>query len=213
MRIAEIVQQRDARTREFFAAVPGGGEPDELAPEVPAYLSALSVLVPDRELAIDAGTGDGSLLDALAPVFRRVIAIDRSAAQLERARGRVERRGYANVSFLHGEIDSERLTSLVGAGADVVVASRMLHHARCPRAAVQQLSALLRPGGRLLVIDYERHADEAFARAPGGRLERASTRANSRPMLGPRVSAMCMSRGCRGASSARPATATSAGRC
>jgi DNA-binding transcriptional ArsR family regulator/protein-L-isoaspartate O-methyltransferase len=161
-RIAEIVQKRDARTREFFAAVPGGGEPDELSPEVPAYLSALSVLVPDRELAIDAGTGDGSLLDALSPMFRRVVAIDRSAAQLERAQSRAERRGYANVSFLHGEIDSERLLSLVGAGADVVVASRMLHHASRPRAAVQQLSALLKPGGRLLVIDYERHADEAF---------------------------------------------------
>jgi ArsR family transcriptional regulator len=50
----------------------------------------------------------------------------------------------------------------VGAGADVVVASRMLHHAPRPRAAVQQLSALLKPGGRLVVIDYERHADEAF---------------------------------------------------
>ena len=44
----------------------------------------------------------------------------------------------------------------------MVVASRMLHHAVRPRAAVEQLSSLLRPGGRLLVIDYERHADEAF---------------------------------------------------
>jgi ArsR family transcriptional regulator len=38
----------------------------------------------------------------------------------------------------------------------------MLHHASRPRAAVQQLSALLKPGGRLVVIDYQRHADESF---------------------------------------------------
>jgi ArsR family transcriptional regulator len=36
----------------------------------------------------------------------------------------------------------------------------MLHHAPRPRSAIEALSALLRPGGRLLVIDYQRHADE-----------------------------------------------------
>lgn len=161
-RIAEIVQKRDARTREFFADAPQSAEPADLSPETPAYLSALSVIVPERELAIDAGTGEGSLLDALSPVFRRVIAIDRSEAQLERARRRAQRRGYGNITFLRDELESDRLVSLVGAGADVVVASRMLHHAPRPRAAILQLSALLKPGGRLVVIDYERHADEAF---------------------------------------------------
>lgn len=161
-KIAEIVEKRDLRTREFFSEAGEHGGASEVSPEIPAYLSALSVLLPERELAIDAGTGNGALLDALSPLFRRVIAIDRSEAQLARARERAERRGYQNVRFLRGELDSEELLGSAGAGADVVVASRMLHHAVRPRAAVEQLAALLRPGGRLLVIDYERHADEAF---------------------------------------------------
>lgn len=161
-KIAEVVEKRDLRTREFFAEAGDHGGSVDVSPEIPAYLSALSVLLPERELAVDVGTGNGALLDALSPLFRRVIAIDRSEAQLERARERAERRGYQNVRFLRGELDSEELAGAVGAGADVVVASRMLHHAVRPRAAVEQLAALLRPGGRLLVIDYERHADEAF---------------------------------------------------
>jgi ArsR family transcriptional regulator len=161
-RIAEVVHKRDARTREFFAEGDAGGESSDLSPELPAYLSALRVLVPERELSVDAGTGDGALLDTLSPVFRRVVAIDRSETQLERARRRAERRGYDNVTFFRGELDSEELSPLVGVGADVVVASRVLHHAARPRLAVQALAALLRPGGRLVVIDYERHGDEAF---------------------------------------------------
>ena len=38
-----------------------------------------------------AGTGDGALLDVLAPAFDRVVALDRSAAQLARAERRVQR--------------------------------------------------------------------------------------------------------------------------
>lgn len=161
-RIREVVGRRDARTREYFEA----GVPDRpsggLAAELPAYLGALSVLITDRELAVDAGTGDGVLLDVLAPIFRRVIAIDRSPAQLARAEQRVTERRYGNVRLLCAELDDASVLEAVGAGADVVVAARMLHHAPRPRVLVESLGALLRPGGRLIVVDYQRHSDEPF---------------------------------------------------
>jgi ArsR family transcriptional regulator len=120
------------------------------------------VLVPDRELAVDAGTGDGAFLDVLAPIFRRVIAIDRSPVQLARAERRVRDRRYGNVTCLCAELGDESVRSAVVPGADVVVAARMLHHAPRPRVLVESLCVLLRPGGRLVVVDYQRHADEAF---------------------------------------------------
>jgi len=161
-RIPELVRQRDARTREFFSRPLARAEPSTLAAELPAYLHALRELVPARELAVDAGTGDGVLLDALAPIFRRVIAVDRSDAQLERAAERVALRGYGNVSLLSAELGDEAIRRAVGHGADVVVASRMLHHAPRPRVALEALTRLLKPGGRLVVVDYQRHADESF---------------------------------------------------
>ncbi|HWA78489.1 MAG TPA: methyltransferase domain-containing protein [Polyangiaceae bacterium] len=161
-RIPELVRRRDARTREFFARPAAPNEPTALAAELPAYLQALRELVPARELAVDAGTGEGVLLDALAPIFRRVIAVDRSDAQLERAAERVALRGYGNVTLLAGELGDEAIRRAVGAGADLVMASRVLHHAPRPRAALEALVRLLKPGGRLVVVDYQRHADEAF---------------------------------------------------
>src|SRR5688572_7860377 len=162
LRVAAVVRARDLKTREFFAEPPLRNESLGIAVEVPAYLSALSLLMERRGLAVDAGTGDGALLDVLAPLFDRVIALDRSEAQLARAAERVRVRGYANVSLFCAELDAEEVQSAAEEGADVVIASRVLHHAPLPREAVRSLAALLRPGGRLLVIDYCRHADEAL---------------------------------------------------
>ena len=161
-RVAAVVRARDERTREFFARPPHPSDPLGLAGELPGYLCALAPLIARRGLAVDAGTGDGALLDLLAPVFDRVVAVDRSDAQLGRALARASARGYENVEFHRGELDDPGLRQRVGEGADLVVAARMLHHAPLPRVMVDVLSRLVRPGGRLLIIDYCRHSDEAL---------------------------------------------------
>ncbi|HEX3777388.1 MAG TPA: metalloregulator ArsR/SmtB family transcription factor [Polyangiaceae bacterium] len=164
-RIATIVHARDQKTREFFARPSRIDEPLLLAPELPVYIAALASLLDRHALAVDAGTGDGALLDVLAPAFDRVIALDRSTAQLARAERRVLARGYDNVTLHAGEIGDAELRRAVGDGADVVVAARVLHHAPLPRETFAALAALLRPGGSLLLLDYARHADEALREA------------------------------------------------
>lgn len=163
--IAAIVRGRDARTREFFAKPARSTLELGLSPELPAYLTALGALLPHRALAVDAGTGDGTLLDLLAPLFERVVAVDRSAVQLELAALRVKQRGYRNVTLVQAELGDQELKARIGEGADVVIAARVLHHAPLPRVALSELSALLRPGGKLLVIDYARHTDEQMREA------------------------------------------------
>lgn len=176
-RIEHVVGQRDAHTREFFAR---GGRPIADGPpsELRAYLVSLRALMPSRRLAIDAGTGDGALLDVLAPIFDRVVAIDRSPSQLDLARERARRRGFDNVDFVAGEIDGPatrssvmRLTaggSAFDHGADAVFASRVLHHAAKPDRAIAALVDLARrptadrEGGLVVVLDYAAHDDEAL---------------------------------------------------
>ena len=124
--------------------------------------------LPQRALALDAGTGDGSLLEVLAPVYERVVAIDRSDAQLAHARERAAARGFANVTFVQGELDGRELMQAVragakhAAGADAVFASRVLHHAPQPERVVAQLASLCAPGGALVVLDYASHDDESM---------------------------------------------------
>ncbi len=161
-RIAAVVGLRDQRTREYFG-LQGPSEPDARpAPEIPAYAHALARVRGDRDCVLDAGTGEGLLLDVLAPSYRRVVAVDRSPRQLERARARVRLRGYANVTLVCGELHDEVVRAAVHPGADTVFASRILHHAAVPRVAMATLAGLLRPRGTLLLMDYAVHADEAL---------------------------------------------------
>jgi ArsR family transcriptional regulator len=113
-------------------------------------------------LAIEVGTGDGRLLEVLAPLFERVVAIDREPAQLERAAARLALRGHKQVELVHADLsDAARLAALPVTGqADVVFASRVVHHAPRPRDAFRALYALARPGGSVLVLDYDAHEDE-----------------------------------------------------
>jgi ArsR family transcriptional regulator len=163
-RVAEVVRARDAQSRAFFAKAPQ--ETAKAAPEIPselpAYLAALAALLPHRHLAVDAGTGDGGLLEILAPTFERVVAFDREPAQLARAAARLERHGHRNVELVEGDAGSEAVKKAVKKGADVVFAARFLHHAPKPNQAMRALADLCAEGGAVVVIDYARHEDEAM---------------------------------------------------
>jgi ArsR family transcriptional regulator len=167
-RIPQVLRAREAAAHEFFAR-PGKARVEGTPSELGAYLVALAPLLPRRSLALDAGTGDGRLLDVLAPVYERVVALDRSGAQLARAQERVTARGFDNVTLVEGDLDSPDLRKALGllspgktAGADAVFASRLLHHAPQPAKVVGQLAALCSEGGALVVVDYARHDDESM---------------------------------------------------
>ncbi len=173
-RVEEVLRARDEATREFFAR---GGRPAQVGPpaELAAYLAAFAPLIAHRRLAVDVGTGDGALLEVLAPVFERVIALDRADAQLALAAERVRRRELGNVALVRGEVDGPEVRAAVrkdgrNGGADVVFASRVLHHAPVPARALEAVVALARPagvrgaerGGAVVVLDYEAHDDQAL---------------------------------------------------
>ncbi|WP_394848001.1 metalloregulator ArsR/SmtB family transcription factor [Pendulispora brunnea] len=163
-RIEGVLRARDAMAREYFARPHASSDKSGLRPpvELGAYLAAFSLLVPRRKLAVDAGTGDGGLLEVLAPVYERVIALDRSGAQLAEAQQRVNARGFTNVTLLEGDLSGAEVKKAVGAGADAVFAARLLHHAPKPAAFVASLARLLSPGGSLVVLDYAHHEDESM---------------------------------------------------
>jgi len=168
-RLEAVLSQRDSKSREFFSRTEAKADVAGPPRELGAYLSALAPLFDGHALAVDAGTGDGALLEVLAPVFDRVVALDRSAAQLRAAGARAHTRGLHNVKFVEGDLDGAEVKAAVKAarpeGADLVFASRVLHHAPKPARAVRALADLLRKpkgdrqGGALVIVDYGPHED------------------------------------------------------
>ncbi len=172
--VNRIVRSRDSAAREFFAKhAAAKARPETTPDEFGAYLTALGALLPSRELAVDVGTGDGAVLELLAPIFTRVIALDRSKAQLAQAQKRAERRGFTHIEFVAGELDGPEIKKRVEGrgGADVVFASRFLHHNPQPAKAVARMAQLARkpgnsvPAGAIVVLDYEPYADDALRSA------------------------------------------------
>jgi ArsR family transcriptional regulator len=163
-RVAAVVRARDAQTRAFFARPRDDSDPAMVPSELSTYLAALAPLILPRALAVDAGTGDGGMLEVLAPVFHHVVAFDREDAQLQRCRRRIEARGFDNVTLAQGDVDAEAVQRLVHpkGGADAVFATRVLHHSPKPSSSMRGLAQLARPGGAIVVLDYAAHDDESM---------------------------------------------------
>lgn len=162
-RVADVIRARDERTRAFFEK-PADALTAPAVAAWAAYLTALRVLLPRRALAIDIGTGDGSLVELLAPLFDRVVAVDRSEEQLKTAEARLAHHRYDNVELIQADYQDPAVANRVRAlgGADCVLAVRLLHHAPRPRKALSRIASFARPGGRIVVIDYRAHDDESM---------------------------------------------------
>ncbi len=120
-----------------------------------AWARALGHLLPPLEIA-DLGCGDGYLTIEAARFARRVVAVDRSAAALARAK-QLARRKHAKIEWKRGELEQ---LPLKDASVDVAVLSQALHHAASPAKALAEAARIVRPGGRVLVLDLRRHQEQ-----------------------------------------------------
>jgi ArsR family transcriptional regulator len=121
-----------------------------------AWSRALGLLMPPLRVA-DLGCGEGYLTIEAARWAARVIAVDRSAAVLKRARALAHRRRVSNVIWKKGEL--EQLPIRDGA-VDVAMLSQALHHAHDPARAVAEASRITAPGGRVLLLDLRAHQED-----------------------------------------------------
>jgi ArsR family transcriptional regulator len=121
-----------------------------------AWSRALGLLLPPLKVA-DLGCGEGYLTIEAARWAARVIAVDRSAVVLKRARALAERRHVANVIWKKGELEK---LPLGDESVDVAMLSQALHHALDPTRAVAEAARVTVAGGRVLVLDLRTHREE-----------------------------------------------------
>ena len=98
------------------------------------------------ERALDVGTGAGAFAIALAPLVREVVGVDIVPELLEEGR----KRAPENVELV--EADAARLPFETGS-FDIVATARTLHHVARPELVLAEATRVLRPGGKLLVVD------------------------------------------------------------
>jgi len=122
-----------------------------------AWARALGHLLPPLDVA-DLGCGEGYLTVEIARWAGHVTAVDANPAVLSRARALARRRGASNITWKRGDL--ARLP-LADAAFDLALLSQSLHQAADPAAAVSEAVRILKPGGRLLVLELRPH-DQAW---------------------------------------------------
>jgi len=162
-RLEGIKRRRQEKAAEYFAR--NASSWDEIRSlHVPdaAIESELRTLVGDRpfQSMVDLGTGTGRLLELFAPLYRRGIGIDLSREMLAVARANLDRAGIAHAQVRFGDL----YTPPVDRNAnDLVTMHQVLHYLEDPAAAIYEAARLLRPGGRLVIVDFAPH-DHEFLR-------------------------------------------------
>jgi ArsR family transcriptional regulator len=159
-KVARVVAQREELSKKLFDAAPADVAPIAADAQLVAWAPLLAPLLPGHALAVDVGTGEGTLLPLLSPLFDKVVAIDRSAPRLAQCAARIASWGLPNVRLREGTIE-DSLEELAGR-ADLVVMARVLVHASRPQDQIVSATRLLRPGGHVAIIDYLPHDEESL---------------------------------------------------
>jgi SAM-dependent methyltransferase len=152
-RAQQALQARRARSQEFFTTA--AGQWDAVRAELfgaRGGLAGLLGFLADDLVVGDLGCGTGAVTAELAPFAGRVVAVDGSKAMLSAARRRLQ--PLENVELRHGALES---LPVEGDALDAALMSLVLHYVPEPALALAEAHRVLRPGGRLVVVDMMEH--------------------------------------------------------
>lgn len=152
-----VLKKRQDKTRAFFDSVAGRLGKDYVPGKSWKSLAeALLRLMPPLVVA-DLGAGEGSSALLLAQRAVRVIAVDSSAKMIEVGREQALRHGVKNIDYRLGDMEE---IPIGDSEVDLVFFSQSLHHALHPQRAIAEAARILRPGGRIVILDLVKHRFE-----------------------------------------------------
>lgn len=154
-RLGDVLTRRKTVSDDFFSKV--GHRWDQMRIDAfgdAFHLEAFTILLPQEWSVVDVGTGTGYLLPTLSRSFREVIAVDPVPEMLDEARARSSALDLDNIDFREG--DFSRIPTR-DARVDLALAVLVIHHVPSPAEALAELFRVVKPGGRILVVEQQAH--------------------------------------------------------
>ncbi len=148
------IQKRKDKARQYFDQLAGKfGRSYCPGRSWKGLAETLLKLMPPTVIA-DLGAGEGTLSQLLAQRAKRVIAVDNSEKMVEYGSQVAKENGYKNLEYRLGDIEDPPIKD---ASVDLAIFSQALHHAEKPSRALESSFRILKPGGRVVILDLLKH--------------------------------------------------------
>src|SRR4051812_29839602 len=163
LRLDRLLAEKQGDSQAFFAGA--AGEWDRLRGELYGKNfsdAAMLALLPGDTIVADLGCGTGQVIAALAPFVKQVIGVDSSPPMLKAARKRLADR--KNVDLRKGDLSAVPIDDQTCDAAMLILA---LTYVADPAAVLSEMSRVLKPGARAVLVDLSPHDREDFRRQLG----------------------------------------------
>jgi len=149
-----VIEKRKDKARDYFNMLAGKFGRSYCPGRTWRGLTHLLLgVLPPMDIA-DLGAGEGTLSQLLARHARHVIAVDNSEKMVEFGRDLIHKHGFTNLEYRLGDIEDPPIEDAM---MDLAVLSQALHHATHPDRALSAAHRILKPGGRIAVLDLLNH--------------------------------------------------------
>ena len=153
--LAQIMRRRQDKVRAYFDDLAGKfGRHYVPGRSWKGLAETLLTLMPPMVIA-DLGAGEGTFSQLLARRAKKVIAVDNSEKMVEYGTELAKKHAVKNLEYRFGDI--QQIPIRTGT-VDLAFFSQALHHAQHPERAVAEAYRILKPGGRIVVLDLLRHS-------------------------------------------------------
>jgi SAM-dependent methyltransferase len=155
--LRHLLRKRRDHARAYFDELAGRFGKDYVPGRSWKALAEALIKVLNYNTVADLGAGEGTLAQLLAQRAEKVIAVDLSPKMVEFGQSLAIQNGLSNLEYRLGDIEEPPIDS---ASLDLAILSQALHHAEHPQRAIDAAFRILKPGGRLIVLDLMQHQFE-----------------------------------------------------
>lgn len=152
--LRHLLRKRKDHARAYFDELAGRFGKDYVPGRSWKALAEALLRTMTYQVVADLGAGEGTLSQLLAQRAEKVIAIDLSPKMVEFGRALAEKHNLPNLEYRIGDIEEPPIEPN---SVDLAFLSQALHHAEHPQKAIDAAHRLLKPGGRLVVLDLVQH--------------------------------------------------------
>ncbi|OYV04613.1 MAG: transcriptional regulator [Verrucomicrobiales bacterium VVV1] len=155
--LRHLLRKRKDHARAYFDELAGRFGKDYVPGRSWKALAEALLRTMTYQVVADLGAGEGTLSQLLAQRAEKVIAVDLSPKMVEFGRALAEKHNLPNLEYRIGDIEEPPIDD---DSVDLAFLSQALHHAEHPQKAINAAYRLLKPGGRLVVLDLLQHSFE-----------------------------------------------------